>query len=248
MPLNKPLNGLSDDGVVQLAQLGSREACDELVRRFRGAAIMVARQIVRSEQTAEDVAQEALIRAIQGLPKLQDACKFPAWLYAITRHRAQYVSIRDARTVATTDDDLERMRDQEVEDQSSDDPLDTVLLRERQEVVRTVLRDLTPEIQRVIYLFYYEQWTAARIAQFLSLPLTTVKWRLHAGRKQVSGRIHELLEEVHDVGPGCEQRGGQAAPPPVEDGGTGGECRTDRHLRKRPEQLDNAIQYHCSTA
>jgi len=248
MSLNNRLCDLGDAAVVQLAQLGRLEACDELVRRFRGAATMVARQIVRSEQTAEDVAQEALIRAIQGLPKLQDSAKFPGWLYAITRHRAQYVAIRDARSVATGDEEIERIREQEDSESSADDPLDMLLLRERQEVVRTVLRDLSPEIQRVIFLFYYEQWTAVQIAAFLTLPLTTVKWRLHAGRRQMSGRISELLEENKDVGYGRDQRGDSAAAPAAEDGGAGGACRADGKLRKRAQQFADPIQYHSATA
>ncbi len=248
MLLNNRLSNLADAAVVQLAQLGRLEACDELVRRFRGAATMVARQIVRVEQTAEDIAQEALICAIQGLPKLQDPARFPSWLYAITRHRAQYVASRDARSVPTEDAELERLGERGYEEASADDPLDILLMREHQEAVRTVLGDLSPEIQRVIFLFYYEQWTAVQIAAFLTLPLTTVKWRLHAGRRQLSGRIREMLQEVEDVGPGCEQRGDAAASSAVENGGIGGARGADGKLQKRPEQLNNSIQYNSATA
>src|ERR1700722_1007712 len=239
MPANNRLSTIADTDLVRIAQVGSQEACNELVRRFRGAATMVARQIVRSEQSAEDVAQDALINAIQALPRLQEPEKFPGWLYAITRHRAQYVAIREARNVVTGDEDLDRMREHSSSDDETylqDDPLDLLLIRERQEAVRTVLRDLAPDIQRVIYLFYYEQWTAVQIAAFLSLPLTTIKWRLHTGRRQVSSRISELLEEVYDVGSGCEQRGDAPSPPSVKDGGIGGACRANGQLSKRPAQ------------
>lgn len=127
MSSNNRLSDLGDAGVVHLAQSGRIEACDELVRRFRGAAIMVARQIVRSEQTAEDVAQDALICAMRGLLKLQDPSKFPSWLYAITRHRAQYVAIRDARTVATGEEEMERLREMDSAQSGADTPLETLL-------------------------------------------------------------------------------------------------------------------------
>src|ERR1051326_3962070 len=83
MALQNRLQGLSDAEVAEVAQLGSLEAYDELVRRFRGAVLMVARQLLDSRQAAEDVAQEAFLLAFEGLAQLQDPAKFPSWLYAI---------------------------------------------------------------------------------------------------------------------------------------------------------------------
>ena len=241
------MDSLSDTAVVHLARLGSRDACDELVRRFRGAATMIARQIVRSEQTAEDVAQEALIAALTALPSLERPESFPHWLYAITRRKAQYHGMRDARSVPTEAEDLGRLCD-ERSHASDDQPLESLMLREKQEAVRTVLRNLSPEIQRVVYLFYYEQWTAAQIAAFLSLPLTTIKWRLYAGRKQVSERIRELLTEVSDVGEGSNERGDAAAPPAAKDSGIGGALGADRKLFGRAAEFDRSIQFDSASA
>src|SRR5258708_29785658 len=103
------LQHLSDAEVAGIARLGSREAYDELVRRFRGAVVMVATQSLRSRQAAEDVAQEAFLLAFQGLPRLQNPAKFPGWLYAITRHRAQRVALRESRSEAAEDSVLEHL-------------------------------------------------------------------------------------------------------------------------------------------
>lgn len=186
---------LQDPDVVRLAQVGSLEACDELVRRYRGAVLVVATQVLRSQEAAQDVAQEAFLTALRALPQLQDPAKFPSWLYAITRRRAQRVSMRGPGRREITSLDLERLAGAYDHDDCEPGPLDIVLRTEAQDYVRLLLADLTPELQITLCLFYYERWTAVRIAEFLSLPLTTVKWRLRAGRTHLSRRLKTLLEE-----------------------------------------------------
>ena len=78
-------------------------------------------------------------------------------------------------------------------DTSADSPLDLVIRAEQQEAVRALFAHLAPDYEIVLLLFYYEQWPAVRIAAFLSLPLTTIKWRLRYGRKQLTPHLTRLL-------------------------------------------------------
>jgi RNA polymerase sigma-70 factor (ECF subfamily) len=193
MGMQRRFQFIAERELVEIAQLGSAEACEELVCRYRSATVLVAQQVVGSPEVAQDVAQDALLCAIRALPQLEDPDKFAGWLYAITRNRARRVVTRERRSEATEDSQLERLMTTHVGDHA--DPLDEVLLSETQRTVRSVLCDLPPEMQIVMQLFYYEQWPVARIAEFLSLPITTVKWRLHAGRTRLSRRLSALLEE-----------------------------------------------------
>jgi len=197
MGMQRRFQFIAERELVEIAQLGSTEACDELVYRFRGAVLLVAQQVLRSPEVAQDVAQEAFLCAFSALHQLEDPAKFAGWLYAITRNRARRVVTRERRSEATEDSQLERLMTAYVGQHA--DPLDEVLLTEMQAAVRSVLCDLPPEMQIVLQLFYYEQWTATRIAEFLSLPLTTVKWRLHAGRTRLYRHLSALLEENSDV-------------------------------------------------
>jgi len=193
MGMQRRFQFIEDREVVAIAQMGSMEACDELVYRFRGGAVLVAQQILGSSEAAQDVAQEALLCAFRALPQLEDPARFAGWLHAITRNRARRVITRERRSEATEDSRLERLMTAHVGEYA--DPLDEVLLTETQATVRALLCDLSPEIQIVLQLFYYEQWSVARIAEFLSLPITTVKWRLHTGRTRLSRRLSAHLEE-----------------------------------------------------
>jgi RNA polymerase sigma-70 factor (ECF subfamily) len=244
MAVQNRLQRLSDAEVAGIAQLGSREAYDELVCRFRGAVLMVAGQSLRSRQAAEDVAQEAFLLAFQGLPRLQDPTKFPGWLYAITRHRAQRVALRESRSEAAEDSTLEHLMGSQT-GLHTPGPLETVLQKETQASVRSVLDGLAPEIQTVLHLFYYEEWTAVRIGAFLSLPLTTIKWRLHTGKQQVRRHITAFLEEKPDVRTRDQQRYTPYAPPAAEDGGARRACGTDGQFRERSPQLRQALQCDC---
>ena len=227
MATRNRFQGLNDVEVVEIAQRGSLEARDELARRFRGAVLLVAGQIAGSREIAEDVAQEVFLLAFRQIAQLQAPAKFPAWLYAITRRRALRMARREGRSAAVPSETLECLMAQEGPQELG--PLDALLYAETQEALQSALTDLSPEIRLVLHLFYYEQWTAARIAAFLSLPLTTIKWRLRVGRQRLRGFLTAFLEENH-----CVQFRLQRDRPPSqtagENRGTGGTHRADREF------------------
>lgn len=230
---------LEDQELVGIAQLGSGEACDELVRRFRSAVLLTAEQVLGCRESAHDVAQEAFLLAFRALPDLQDAGKFAGWLHAITRNRARRAAIQNGRSQTVQASALEHLLTQQ--GGFEEDPLDQVLWEERQDAIQALLSDLPPEIQIVLQLFYYEQWTAARIADFLSLPLTTIKWRLHAGRARLCPRLAEYLEENPHARTQLEAGDTPNTRPAAENGRAGRTRGANRQLRKQRAQLCEAV-------
>src|SRR5438874_2893967 len=100
---------IEDEELVLRALLGDIESFDELVRRFRGAVIVVAEQALGSKEAARDVAQEAFLLAFKALPQLEQPSKFAGWLCAIARHRARRVAMRDRRAEPTEPSELDRL-------------------------------------------------------------------------------------------------------------------------------------------
>ena len=194
MAIERRLQLISDRELVHIAQLGSREAYNELVVRFRGAVLLVAEQILGSRDLAQDVAQEVFLMAFGALAQLQTPEKFASWLYAITRHRARRVALRESRQQPTEDSCLESLV-QAQHGTLGNHPLDEVLRAEKQQSVQLGMAGLSPEIQIVLQLFYYEHWTMTQIAEFLSLSLPTIKWRLHTGRNRLHRYLSQLLED-----------------------------------------------------
>ncbi len=176
------LNSVRDAELIVAALEGNTNAFDVLVLRYRRAMLTVAQQIVKNPTDAEDVVQDALLLAFEALPRLSNLNRFGAWLHSITRNRALRYHKNANRYVPQ--EDIERHLNQ-VSDTSVEEPgkiLERNLLKQ---AVRDAILELPIEYQKAIQLYYWAEMPQKRIAEFLSLPLTTVKWRLHKAKENL---------------------------------------------------------------
>jgi RNA polymerase sigma-70 factor, ECF subfamily len=178
-PQNR-LDNLPDEILVLGATLGDLRSFDTLALRYRAAAYRVAQSIVGTE-LAEDALQEALLSAFKALPSLEEPERFASWLYAITRHAA-------LRTSKRLREDKKRRVD-----------LDTAIIEHSEALarpmapvdgfetawVRAAIDTLEDDYRLILKLRFYDEMSLKRIADFLGLPLTTVKWRLHAAKDKL---------------------------------------------------------------
>ncbi len=178
-----------DEVLVLAAILGDLDAFDELASRYRPAVIRLAQSFVGRE-AAEDVAQDALLLAFKALPSIEEPKKFAAWLSAITRHRAMRVGKRESaeqsRRVEFDELLIEKL-------ESLARPL--VEIRANDEL-QLALKQIPDEYALVLTLKFIDEMPLKRIAGFLGLPLSTIKWRIHRGkellRKQLE--LQKVLE------------------------------------------------------
>ena len=177
----------ADDAELVMATLaGNHEAFGELVSRYRRGMMAVAQRIVRNPTDAEDIVQDALIRAFEALPQLEDLNRFGAWLYSITRNHAFRTVQREARYQLHEDVESEFNLAAE---QATSDPAQISLRESTHQAVRDTIETLSPEFQEVITLYYWAEMPQKRIAEVLSLPLTTVKWRLHKAKELLESHL-----------------------------------------------------------
>jgi RNA polymerase sigma-70 factor (ECF subfamily) len=171
-----------DEVLVVAAIVGDLQAFDRLVRRYRAAVMRVAAGIVGREH-AEDVAQDAWLLAFKALPSIEEPQKFAAWLSAITRHRAMRFGHSERRLqsqrVALDEVLIEKL------ESLSPPPVDWL---EDQELKET-LDSLPTEYALVLKLRFLDEMPLKRIAAFLGVPLTTVKWRVHQGKKLLREKV-----------------------------------------------------------
>ena len=170
---------ISDAELVVAALAGNTPAFDTLVNRYRRAMLAVAQQIVRNPIDAEDVVQDAFLRSFEALPQLTDLNRFGAWLHSITRNRAlrYYKNASRYQPEADTEAHLNRLSDT-----SKADPARIIERELTEAAVREAIQELPNDYQEVIQLYYWAEMPQKRIAEFLSIPLTTVKWRLHKAK------------------------------------------------------------------
>ena len=176
-PLESP-----DELLVVAAILGNLEAFEQLVVRYRPAVVRLARTIVGADY-AEDVAQDSLLLAFKALPTIEEPNKFAAWLSAITRHRALRFSKSEtthmSKRVALDEALLEKI-------EALAKP---VADKERDQSMMKALDSLPADYAMPLRLHFLDDMPLARIAAFMGLPLSTVKWRIHQGKKLLRAQL-----------------------------------------------------------
>jgi len=171
-----------DEVLVVAAIVGDLQAFDRLVLRYRAAVVRVAVGIVGREH-AEDVAQDAWLLAFKALPSIEEPRKFAAWLAAITRHRAMRFSKSESKLrsqrVALDDVLIEKV---EALSKPLTDRIEDLELRE-------ALETLPVDYGLTLKLRFLDEMPLERIAAFVGVPLTTVKWRVHQGKKLLRDKV-----------------------------------------------------------
>lgn len=176
-----------DEVLVLGAILGNLEAFELLVLRYRPAVVRLARSIVGSDD-AEDVAQDALLLAFKALPGIEEPRRFAAWLSAITRNRALRFSKSEDKHVrkrVALDEALIEKIDAlarpalTTASRASTNAQD----QERDEAMIKALDSLSADYAMPLRLHFLDEMPLKRIAAFMGVPLSTVKWRIHQGKK-----------------------------------------------------------------
>lgn len=171
-----------DEVLVMAAILGDLEAFEELVLRYRTAVVRLARTIVGNDY-AEDVAQDALLLAFKALPTIEEPNKFAAWLSAITRHRAFRFNKRETAQLR------KRVGMDEVLLENIDALVRPFTAANENEDVIDALESLPDDYALPLRLRFLDEMPIKRIAAFMNLPLSTVKWRLHHGKKLMKEKL-----------------------------------------------------------
>jgi RNA polymerase sigma factor (sigma-70 family) len=170
-----------------------------LVLPHLNQAFNLARWLTRNDQDAEDVVQEAYLRAYRFFPSLRgnDA---RAWLLTIVRNSfyTWHEHRRNESGAASFDEQLHSLADTAQAlppDGAPGSPDGQLLRRERQQAVRAALQTLPLEFREVIVLRELDDMSYKEIAAIVGIPLGTVMSRLARGRQLLATRLAPLQEE-----------------------------------------------------
>ena len=163
-------------------------AFGELVERFQDMVYGYAYSILGDFHLAEDAAQDAFVTAFRRLEQLRQPGAFPSWLRRIVRTTCGRLTRRTK--IPTTPFDAAACAASR-----ADDPARAVEGKEMRDEVLSAIRRL-PEPQReVTTLFYINGYSHKDIAEFLEVPTTTVRSRLHASRRRLRERMIAMVED-----------------------------------------------------
>jgi RNA polymerase sigma-70 factor (ECF subfamily) len=159
---------------VELARGGDEEAYRRLVELHRDRAYGLARRMLRSETDAEEVAQDAFVRAWRALPAFRGESRFGTWLHQIV-----------VRLALDRLDTLKRRRLREPELAPDAEPVvegPDHEARLRAMRLESMVSKLSGAQQLAVLLYYYEERPVEEVARILSLPENTVKTHLSRAR------------------------------------------------------------------
>jgi RNA polymerase sigma factor (sigma-70 family) len=177
---------MTDEQIVDMVQNGDTRAFTELVRRHQDAVYAMALRFTGNPRDAEDVGQDAFLKAFRGLSAFKAEAKFTTWLYRIVYNLCVDWLRKNRKTRVKT---VPMEEAGEVADGRSA-PEKGILASEDRSRVNAAVGELEERYRSVIILLYYQRLSYEEISRVLGVPLKTVETRLYRAR----GMLREKLE------------------------------------------------------
>jgi len=185
-----------DRELVERCQRGDLDAYGVLVGRYRHKVYSLAFSMLRNEQDATDLSQEAFVRGWRAIRHFKKNSSFYTWIYRITTNLAiDVVRRRDRRPTTTFEEGIEPATDPSVQEPPSTNPSPVVEAqrKELREQIDAALLELSPEHRAVIQLREFEGLDYTTIAKAMGCSIGTVMSRLHYARKHLQKLLKEVL-------------------------------------------------------
>lgn len=184
-----------DDEIVRRVLAGDVASFELIMRRYNQRLFRVARSIVGDDGEAEDVVQEAYLRAYEHLGEFEGRSSFATWLTRIAVYEASARRRRRRRMQVVDLHETEAMAMRSFSD--SDDAFEKASNTELGDVLREAVDDLPPDFRAVFTLRLVEGLSTEDAAECLGLSPENVKVRLHRARSRLRDSIeHRLGGEV----------------------------------------------------
>lgn len=175
----------NDAELVARARRGDEAAFEQLVLRHQRYAFNLAYRVIGNYAEAEDVTQEAFVRAWRGLPGFRGQARFTTWLYRIVYNLCLNRLPRLRREL------LQAEPLEEAVVNPAPAPPDVFEVQERLAFLHEELNRLPAKYRLVLTLRYLQDLSYAEIAAALDVPMGTVKTHLHRARRLLTERLRQ---------------------------------------------------------
>jgi RNA polymerase sigma-70 factor (ECF subfamily) len=195
---SRPASGVeqSDLELVKRAQRGERGAFDLLVLRYQHKVVKLVARLLRDPTEAEDVAQEAFVKAYRALASFRGDSAFYTWLYRIAVNTARNAMASRQRRPLDYEADLSESEQSAVASRMShsDTPEATALSDEIHATVNRAVADLPEDLRTAIILREIEGLSYEEIAAAMDCPVGTVRSRIFRAREAIDRNLKPLLD------------------------------------------------------
>jgi RNA polymerase sigma-70 factor (ECF subfamily) len=189
---------MDDQAAIVRIKQGDLNGLADLVRRYQVKAVYAAYMILHDRSLSEEIVQNAFVRVYEKIHQFEEGRPFAPWFLRIVLNEATKTA-RSQRRLSSIEEDPDE--DARVLARWLVDPQplpeEQVEMLETSHIVRTALKQLTPEQRATVVMRYYLDMSEAEMAVRLDRPVSTVKWWLRAARK----RLGELVNPTETVKP-----------------------------------------------
>ncbi len=179
------MSAAEDKADVDRVLAGDFSAFEGIVCRWQRPLVNLAYRFCRDRGRAEEMAQEAFLRAYRGLEKWRKEAAFSTWLFALATNLYCSELRRIPATIVSLEEVAE-LRDPRAIDEGLEND-------DRDRAVRRALSSLPGKYREALILFYFHGMDIAATASSLGLPEGTVKARLFRGRDLLRGKLAKVI-------------------------------------------------------
>ena len=191
------VNRAEEDAMVRQAQKGDLAAYDELVRRYQQRIYATVYHMTANHEDADDLAQEAFIKAYQALKTFKGGSSFYTWVYRIAVNKTlNFLKQRKNRTAMSLNDlDFSAENDPDLVALISEKtPRRDAVLSELQQKLNEAMQQLSEPHRMVVTLHDVQGLAHEEIAEIMECNVGTVRSRLFYARQQLQGNLVDYLK------------------------------------------------------
>ena len=195
----------TDLDLVKRVQKGDRRAFDVLVRKYQHRMLGLIGRYISDWAEAQDVAQDAFVRAYRALPNFRGESAFYTWLYKIAVNTAKNHLVAQRRRPQGVDVELEDAVYLESASRLKDNstPERELMRQEIEQTVFAAVESLPDDLRMAITLREVDGLSYEQISEVMNCPIGTVRSRIFRARDAIDQRIRPLvgspdLDDHHD--------------------------------------------------
>ncbi len=189
---------VDDTILIREAQAGNRGAFEELVRQYDQAVLRLAMHLTGSESDAQDIYQEAFLKAFRSVGKFRFECSFYTWLYRIVTNlcldhlRKRQVRKEDAPVVTDSEGEEYSVIDRVADDRAHSNPEHDLMRRELGSRIHSALGKLSGRERMVFELKHYQGLKLRTIGEMLNTTEETAKNTLFRATQKLRASLAEM--------------------------------------------------------
>src|SRR5438552_11871696 len=198
--VTQALGRVHDSDLIRAAQRGDRAAFESLVRQYDQAVLRLALHLTGSEADAQDVYQEAFLKAYRHIANFRFECSFYTWIYRIVTNlcldqlRKRQTRREDAHVITDSSGQEIDLLDNVSDDRAGANPERDLMRRELGSRITQALTRLTPRERIVFELKHYQGLRLRTIGEMLNTTEETAKNTLFRATQKLRSALAEMRE------------------------------------------------------